>query len=70
MADAGVRLHHRRLSNKRLLAAVHETMAKRPGAEQVASAFARAGGPSAAADAVEELLPSARTARIHRVATP
>jgi MGT family glycosyltransferase len=56
MSDAGVRLHHRRLSAGRLRTAVHSAVTKRPGAERVARAFADAGGASAAADAVEELL--------------
>ena len=55
MADAGVRLHHRRLSPNRLRAAVNKTVTKRVGAERIARAFADAGGKSAAADAVEEL---------------
>jgi MGT family glycosyltransferase len=53
--DAGVRLHHRRLSPDRLRAAVSNTLAKRMGAERIARAFADAGGGPAAADAVEEL---------------
>jgi MGT family glycosyltransferase len=54
--DAGVRLHHRRLNPERLRAAVHTTITKRPGAHRVARAFADAGGPPAAAAAIEELL--------------
>jgi MGT family glycosyltransferase len=61
VSDAGVRLHHRRLNAKRLRAAVERTVTKRAGAERVANAFAAAGGPKAAADAVEELLAPART---------
>ena len=53
---AGVRLHHKRLNPERLRAAVHTTMLKRPSAERVAQAFKNAGGPTAAAQAVEELL--------------
>jgi MGT family glycosyltransferase len=56
VADAGVRLHHKRLSPARLRAAVRATIGKRPGAEQVARGFAAAGGSSAAADVIEELL--------------
>ena len=56
MNDAGVRLHHKRLSPKRLRAAVQTATGKRPGAERLAQAFASAGGPSAAATAVEELV--------------
>jgi MGT family glycosyltransferase len=55
-ADAGVRLHHKRLNPQRLRAAVRNTIPKRPGAERVARAFSKAGGSAAAADAVEELL--------------
>ena len=56
MNDAGVRLHHKRLNPPRLRAAVHAAITKRPGAERIAEAFAHAGGPPAAATAVEELL--------------
>ena len=69
MSDAGLRLHHRRLSKRRLRAAIHETMTKRPGAERVPSAFASAGGSAAAADAVEELLHSPSIGAMQRVAT-
>jgi MGT family glycosyltransferase len=58
VADAGVRLHHRRLNPERLRAAARDAMTKREGAEAVARAFAAAGGSAAAADAVEELLPT------------
>jgi MGT family glycosyltransferase len=58
VAEAGVRLHHRRLSPARLRAAVQRATAMRPGAEAVAEAFAAAGGAPAAADAVEELVES------------
>jgi MGT family glycosyltransferase len=60
VADAGVRLHHKRLSPARLRAAVRATIGKRAGAERVARGFAAAGGAPAAADAVEELLESRR----------
>jgi MGT family glycosyltransferase len=56
VSGAGTRLHHRRLTAKRLRKAVHATITMRAGAEQVAGGFARAGGAPAAADAVEELL--------------
>ncbi len=59
VAGAGVRLHHKRLTPRRLRAAVHEAIGKRAGAERVARAFALAGGAPSAADAVEELLPAA-----------
>lgn len=58
LSDAGVRLHHKRLSPARLRRAVDGAIAKRPGAERVAQAFARAGGAVAAADAIEELVSS------------
>lgn len=58
MNGAGVRLHHKRLNPRRLRDAVHTAITKRPGAERIAQAFASAGGPSAAATAVEELLPA------------
>jgi MGT family glycosyltransferase len=58
VAGAGVRLHHRRLSVHRLRNAVDRAMTKRAGAQRIARAVARAGGPSAAADAIEELLPT------------
>jgi MGT family glycosyltransferase len=58
VADAGVKLHHKRLTPERLRGAVRAATAKRPGAESVARGFAAAGGPAAAADALEELLPT------------
>jgi MGT family glycosyltransferase len=65
VSRAGVRLHHKRLSAKRLREAVHTTMGMRPGAQRVAESFAHAGGATAAADAVEELLrPEHRTLRV------
>jgi UDP:flavonoid glycosyltransferase YjiC (YdhE family) len=56
-----VKLHHRRLTAKRLRSAVRKATAKRAGAQRVARGFAAAGGSSAAADAVEELLASNAT---------
>jgi MGT family glycosyltransferase len=58
VAGAGVRLHHKRLTPQRLRSAMHKTIGMRAGAQRVAQAFAAAGGSSAAADVVEELLPS------------
>ncbi len=55
---AGVRLHHKRLTPDRLRSAVRKAVGMRAGAERVAQAFAAAGGSSAAADAIEELLPA------------
>jgi len=54
--DAGVRLHHKRLNPDRLRRAVHAAIARRPGAERIAQAFASAGGAPAAALAIDELL--------------
>src|SRR3954451_23620483 len=56
--DSRTWLHHKRLSPERLRAAVDESIGKRAGAERVARVFKEAGGSSAAADAVEDLLPS------------
>jgi MGT family glycosyltransferase len=56
VADAGVMLHHKRLSPRRLRAAVRAAIGRRAGAERVARGFRAAGGAAAAADAVEELL--------------
>jgi MGT family glycosyltransferase len=61
--DAGVRLHHRRLSARSLRTAVRAAMTKRPGAQRIARSFAAAGGARAAADAIEELLPSTTPTR-------
>lgn len=58
-ADAGVRLHHRRLTPASLRRAVRTARGKRHGAEHVAQAFAAAGGAPAAARVFEELLPRA-----------
>jgi MGT family glycosyltransferase len=60
LADAGVRLTPRRLNPRRLRRSVRDAIAKRAGAERVAGAFALAGGATAAADAIEELLPTRR----------
>ncbi len=64
VSKAGTRLHHKRLTAKRLREAVNATIRMRPGAQRVAQAFARAGGAPAAADAVEELLGPPETSRI------
>jgi MGT family glycosyltransferase len=55
-SDAGVWLHHKRLTPARLRSSVREAVGKRAGAERVARAFAAAGGSAAAADAAEDLL--------------
>lgn len=52
---SGVRLTPRRLSSRRLARAVHTAIEHRAGAQRVSRAFASAGGPKAAADAIEAL---------------
>ncbi len=59
VSGAGTRLSARRLSPKRLRAKVLEAISRRDGAARVAQAFREAGGPAAAADAVEARLLSA-----------
>ena len=63
VAGAGVRLPSRRLSPPRLQSAVQQAMGMREGAQRVAAGYRSAGGPRAAADAVEARLlgVSART---------
>jgi MGT family glycosyltransferase len=58
ISRAGTRLHHKRLTVKRLRQAVHTTISMRPGAQRVAEAFARAGG----AQAPEHRTPRSKTA--------
>ena len=58
VAQAGVRLPAHRLSPERLRAAVYQAIDRRPGAERIAAAFAAAGGPEAAANALEQLAAS------------
>ena len=55
VADAGTRLSASRLRPDRLRSKVREAMGKKDGAERIASAFASAGGPRAATEALEEL---------------
>ena len=55
VADAGTRLPASRLRPDRLRSAVREAMGKKDGAERIAAAFASAGGPRAATEALEEL---------------
>jgi MGT family glycosyltransferase len=62
VAGAGVRLSPRRLTPARLRAAVAAARSCRAGAERIATAFRAAGGPTTAADALEELLPTGRAA--------
>jgi UDP:flavonoid glycosyltransferase YjiC (YdhE family) len=56
VAGAGSRLLVSRLRPERLRSAVREAMDKKDGAERIAAAFASAGGPRAATQALEELL--------------
>jgi MGT family glycosyltransferase len=56
VSGAGVRLPSRRLTPKRLRAAVRDAMGRTTSARAVADGFARAGGAGAAADAVEQRL--------------
>ncbi len=57
VARAGVRLSPRGLTAERLLDAVRTALTRRPGAQRVSRAYAAAGGPAAAADAIEALRP-------------
>ncbi len=57
VAGAGTRLLPKKLTPARLRAAVAGARECRPGAERIADAFRAAGGPAAAADALESLLP-------------
>lgn len=60
VAGAGIRLPARRLSPARLRAAVHRAIGLRAGAHRVAAAFAAAGGATAAADVLGQLLATRR----------
>jgi UDP:flavonoid glycosyltransferase YjiC (YdhE family) len=62
IAAAGTRLPAKRLRADRLRAKVHEAIARADGARRIARAFAQAGGPRAAADAVETRLLARREA--------
>jgi UDP:flavonoid glycosyltransferase YjiC (YdhE family) len=55
VVGAGVRLPLRKLNAELLRTAIRAAMERRPGAQRVARAFADAGGPESAADALEEL---------------
>lgn len=57
VSGAGVRLPARKLTPDRLRRGVRRAMGLRPGAARIAEAFAAAGGPTAAADALERLVP-------------
>jgi MGT family glycosyltransferase len=56
VAGAGTRLPGSRLRPERLRSVVREAMGKKEGAERIAAAFASAGGPRAATEALEKLL--------------
>jgi MGT family glycosyltransferase len=56
VSGAGTRLPARRLSAPRLRKQVREALRRRDGAQRIAAAFERAGGPAAAADAFEQRL--------------
>jgi UDP:flavonoid glycosyltransferase YjiC (YdhE family) len=56
VAGAGTRLAAPRLRPDRLRAAVREAISRRDGAARVAAGYRAAGGPPAAADALEALL--------------
>jgi MGT family glycosyltransferase len=62
VAGAGARLPARRLSPKRLRAAVKKAIRCQTGARRIADSYRQAGGPVAAADALEELIRSPATA--------
>jgi MGT family glycosyltransferase len=55
-AGAGTRLPAQRLRPQRLRSKVREAVSMQPGAERISTAFAAAGGPGAAADALEREL--------------
>ena len=57
VARAGVRLSPRGLTPERLLDAVRTALTRRDGARRVSHAYAAAGGPTAAVDAIEALRP-------------
>jgi MGT family glycosyltransferase len=61
VAGAGARLAAKRLNPMRLRAAVKEAMRCETGARRIAESYRNAGGPLAAADALEELIRSAAT---------
>jgi MGT family glycosyltransferase len=61
VAGAGTRLHHKRLTPRRLREAVQAAVSMKAGAQRAAQGFARAGGAQAAADAVEEILVPEKT---------
>jgi len=63
-AEAGVRISPRRLTGERLADGVRSAIGRRAGAQRVSRAYAAAGGPAAAADAIEQIgLPAAAKAQ-------
>jgi UDP:flavonoid glycosyltransferase YjiC (YdhE family) len=62
VARAGTRLPAKRLSPQRLRAAVKEAIGCEEGARRIAVGYREAGGPVAAADALEALIRSASAA--------
>jgi UDP:flavonoid glycosyltransferase YjiC (YdhE family) len=62
MSGAGTQLLAKRLAPERLRAKVHQAIACRTGATRIADAFRAAGGPAAAADAIERRLLHPRVA--------
>ncbi len=62
LAGAGTRLPASRLGPERLLGAIRRAIGCKAGVMRIAAAFSAA-GPSAAADALEELLPAAQRGR-------
>ncbi len=60
VAHAGVRLPARRLNPERLRASVEQARRLTSGAQRIAAAFQAAGGPVAAGDALEQLIPASK----------
>ena len=70
LAGAGTRLPAGRLRPDRLRAAVRQAMDRKAGAERIATAFASAGGPRAAADELEGLTRDQESGNAVRAARP
>src|SRR5215207_9010450 len=70
VAGAGTRLPAARLRPDSLRAAVRRAMSKKAGAERIAAAFAGAGGPQAATDALERLVQKHLSGSAVRAARP
>jgi MGT family glycosyltransferase len=69
-AEAGIRLSPRRLTPSRLARAVHTAIDMREGAQRMSRLFAAAGGPAAAADAIEAQMPGRKSISGERSAIP